>query len=203
MLRELRLMAIMRDIEPRYAKDIVKVLLEEGIDGIEVSLSDPEKGMGCIKTILDQFGNNIVKLGAGTVTKTEEIKQLKSLGVTFILTPGYDDKIVSCALDAGIEVLPGVLSPSEVQQAVNRGIHLLKLFPADAFGLSYIKSLKGPFPQTDYMAVGGVNEDNIRAFFEAGFVGAAIGNSLIPRGATDNDLDSIRIKAAKYRELSK
>lgn len=202
MLRELKLMAVIRDIVPEYVVEIVKVLMEEGIHGIEVSLSDPEKGMGCIRMIMKEFGDSDIKLGAGTVTKIEEVKELASLGVRFILTPGYDDKIVLSALDAGMEVLPGVLTPSEVQQAVNRGIHLLKLFPADAFGLSYIKSLKGPFPQTDYMAVGGVNEENIRQFFEAGFIGAAIGNNLVPRKATKKDLEHIRKKAARYKELA-
>ena len=201
MLRDLKLMAIIRDVEPEYAVDIVKVLTEEGIGGIEVSLSEPEKGIACIKAILNEFRGSDIRVGAGTVTKAEEIRQLAELGVGFILTPGYDDSIVTCALKAGMEVLPGVLTPSEVQQAVNRGIHLLKLFPADAFGLSYIKSLKGPFPEIDYVAVGGVNERNIKEFFQAGFSGVAIGNNLVPRKATNLDLDLIRKRAALYQGL--
>ena len=64
------------------------------------------------------------------------------MGVPYILTPGFDEQIVRYALEKKIEVLPGVLTPSEVQAAVNCGIHLAKLFPADAFSDRYIKALK-------------------------------------------------------------
>lgn len=198
MLKDIKLMAIIRNVDPVYVEDIVAVLLEEGINSLELSLSEREKGFLCMERIQERFSEAEINLGAGTVTNKEEVDRLVSMGVRFILTPGYDDELVSYALDAGLEVMPGVLTPGEVQQALKRGIHLLKLFPADAFGLGYIKSLKGPFPQADFMAVGGVNEINLHEFLEAGFTGAAIGGNLVRQRATDQDLPAIREKARAY-----
>ena len=101
-----------------------------------------------------------------------------------------------------IEVLPGVLTPSEVQAAVNCGIHLAKLFPADAFSDRYIKALKGPFPEMDYVAVGGVTPENAVNFYRLGYKGVAAGSNLVPKHAKRSDLKKIRETARKYVEVS-
>lgn len=203
MIESIRLMAIIRDVEPVYAAPIAETLLSEGITGIEVSLSDPEKGFGCIEQIQKKYSPGGICLGAGTVTKKEEVDRLAAMKIPFFLTPGYDDDLVTYGLSKGMEVLPGVLTPGDVQKALNRGVRRLKLFPADAFGMSYIKSLKGPFPQAEFVAVGGVNETNVSQFLKAGFVGAAAGSNLVPRGAADGDLELIRQKARLYVQAMK
>ena len=128
----------------------------------------------------------------------ERIDILAEWRIPYMLTPGFDTKIVQYALCKGIEVLPGVLTPSEVQQAVNCGIRLMKLFPADAFGKGYIKALKGPFPDVDFVAVGGVTAENASEFYRAGFQGVAAGSNLVPRGAGMADVDRIRERARRY-----
>jgi len=193
-----KLVAIIRNVDPEYILDIAAVLKNAGIKAVEVSLSEPERGLACIKRLINQYRGDAFAIGAGTVSKKSEIDQLVDLGVTFILTPGYDENIVSYALEKGLGVLPGVLTPSDVQKAVNQGITLLKLFPADAFGMKYIKSLKGPFPNTDYVAVGGVNQNNVAEFFKAGFSGVAIGSNLVPQNATGKDLKMIEQAAEAY-----
>ncbi|MBC5711647.1 bifunctional 4-hydroxy-2-oxoglutarate aldolase/2-dehydro-3-deoxy-phosphogluconate aldolase [Hungatella hominis] len=198
MIESIRLMAIIRDVEPLYAVPIAETLVSEGITGIEVSLSDAEKGFGCIENIQKRFSPDEICLGAGTVTKKEEVDRLAAMKIPFFLTPGYDDELVAYGLSKGMEVLPGVLTPGEVQKALNRGVRRLKLFPADAFGMSYIKSLKGPFPQAEFVAVGGVNETNVSQFLKAGFAGAAAGSNLVPRKSTDGNLELIRQKARLY-----
>mgnify|MGYP001755319166 FL=1 len=151
MIESIRLMAIIRAVEPVYAVPIAETLVSEGITGIEVSLSDAEKGFGCIENIQKRFSPDEICLGAGTVTKKEEVDRLAAMKIPFFLTPGYDDELVAYGLSKGMEVLPGVLTPGDVQKALNRGVRRLKLFPADAFGMSYIKSLKGPFPQAEFV----------------------------------------------------
>lgn len=122
--------------------------------------------------------------------------------IPYILTPGFDEQIVRYALEKKIEVLPGVLTPSEVQAAVNCGIHLAKLFPADAFSDRYIKALKGPFPEMDYVAVGGVTPENAVNFYRLGYKGVAAGSNLVPKHAKRSDLKKIRETARKYVEVS-
>lgn len=198
MLKDKRIVSIIRDVKPEYIIDIVSILEEEGIDTIEVSLSEYDKGIECIRRILNSNLFGQLNVGAGTVTKTEQIDVLLELNVKFILTPGYDENLICYAMEKGLEILPGVLTPSEVQKALGRGLKLLKLFPADAFDMKYIKALKGPFPQVDYIAVGGVNEQNINEFFNMGFRGVAIGSNLVPKNADAGDLHRIREKARFY-----
>ena len=162
-----------------------------------VSIRDIEELKG-----IERKENGDIYIGAGTVKKKEEIDVLSDMGVPYILTPGFDEQIVRYALEKKIEVLPGVLTPSEVQAAVNCGIHLAKLFPADAFSDRYIKALKGPFPEMDYVAVGGVTPENAVNFYRLGYKGVAAGSNLVPKHAKRSDLKKIRETARKYVEVS-
>ncbi len=193
-----KLVAIIRNVDPEYILDIADVLKNAGIKAIEVSLSETERGLACIDRLINRYGGNELAIGGGTVSKKSEIDQLVDMGVAFILTPGYDEEIVSYAIEKGLGVIPGVLTPSEIQQAVNKGIMLLKLFPADAFSMQYIKSLKGPFPDTEYFAVGGVTQGNAAEFLKAGFAGIAVGSNLVPQNATTKDLKLIEEAARAY-----
>lgn len=201
MLEKIKLMAIIRDVRPDWALEIVRALAEEGITDFEFSLSDPDPGLEGIRMAMERYAGQGIHIGAGTVSTKEEIDRLADMKVPYILTPGFDREIVSYAKKRGLEILPGVLTPTDVQMAVNCGITLMKLFPADAFGANYVKSLKGPFPRTDYMAVGGVDLDTAASFFQNGFAGIAVGSSLVPRKATLDDLGKIRRAGRKYVEI--
>lgn len=207
MLEQAKLVSIIREVQADNVLPVMDALVEEGIRWFEISLSDGENGMECIRRAVEHFGGgfpdekmytNAVHVGAGTVTTKEQIDILAEWRIPYMLTPGFDSKIVQYALCKGIEVLPGVLTPSEVQQAANCGIRLMKLFPADAFGKGYIKALKGPFPDVDFVAVGGVTAENASEFYRAGFQGVAAGSNLVPRGAGMADIDRIRERARRY-----
>jgi len=197
------LVAIIRDVEAKYIVNIAQVLLDAGIDTAEVSLSNPEKGYACIEALQQAYSPDKFHLGVGTVTKKSEIDKLSASAVEFILTPGYDDELVEYALKKGMRILPGVLTPGEVQRALNRGVSLLKLFPADMLPMNYIKSLKGPFPLADFIAVGGVTKSNLSEFLKQGFRGAAIGSGLVPRHATSADLPAIAENARAFMKIIK
>lgn len=199
-LSDLKLMAILRDVDAENIIDIIDVLLDEEIGAVEISLSNPQKGFACLERARAHYSPDALYLGAGTVLRPVEVDRLAELSLPFCIMPGFHAALVDYALEKGLDVLPGVLTPSDVQQAVIRDIHLLKLFPADAYPLSYIKSLKGPFPLTEYWAVGGVTRENIAQFFAAGFKGAAVGSDLVPRGATRADLTQIRNSARFYSQ---
>ena len=192
-----RLIAIIRNVEPENAVAIVKTLLEEGIHCIEVSLSEAERGFGCLQAICTQVEDERLHLGAGTVSTTAEVDKLIEIGIKFFVTPGFDAELADYAIRRGIEVIPGVLTPSDVQQAKNRGITLVKLFPADAHPIGYVKSLGGPFPHMRFLAVGGVGAGNLGEYLAAGFCGVGIGGSLVPQNAGPQQLEAIRKEAAR------
>lgn len=201
MLENVKLMAIIRDVKAEYALKIIDILAHEGVRDFEISLSNPEVGFECIDRAVNEYKGADINIGAGTVSKKEEIDELYKLNVPYILTPGFDKNIVTYAQSKKMEILPGVLTPTDVQMAVNCGIKILKLFPADAFGSGYIKALKGPFPETDYVAVGGVTLQTAKSFFDNGFSGIAVGSNLVPRGATKKDFDAIKEIGRRYVEI--
>lgn len=194
---KLQLVSIIRNVDPAFILPIADTLISEGIRSIEVSLSEPERGFGSLEKLAKRYSQDELFLGAGTVLRTEEVDRLNDLGIRFFFTPGFDGRVVDYAARVGIQVVPGVLTPSDVQQAVASGLTLLKLFPANAFPLSYIKGLQGPFPNTRYLAVGGVGPDNLTDYLGAGFLGAALGASLVPQNAEVNMLPKIREVAKK------
>ena len=148
--------------------------------------------------IAQHFGDKIV-VGAGTAINVERAFSAVSAGAEFLLTPSTDVPVLEYCRKNNVPMLPGVMTPTDVSICVNWGFFTMKLFPAGDLPSNYIKSLKGPFDGTNYVAVGGVGVDNIRMFFERGFVGVGIGSKLVPAEyVKDNRWD----EAAQYvREL--
>ncbi|GIN61209.1 aldolase [Robertmurraya siralis] len=194
------IIAILRGIEPEDACSIVEVLQKNGITWVEVSLSDETKGLRCIEKIHSKFKNTI-QLGAGTVITQKQIDQVLEAGAKYIITPGWERELVRYAKAKNVEIFPGVFTPGEILQAVQDDINVVKLFPANDLGISYIKNLRGPFPNVHIMAVGGVDDKNLKAYYEAGCSSFAIGSDLVPRGATRDNLQQIEEKAQQYTNL--
>lgn len=195
MREEYRLIAILRNIQPENVCDIVDILLQEGVRCMEVSLSEPNNGFGCLEALRARYSDDSLLLGAGTVSTKAEVDRLHEIGIRFFVTPGFDGELVDYALKKGMDVVPGVLVPSDVQQAKNRGLSLVKMFPANAFPMQYLKALKGPFPGMDFLAVGGVSPETIGDYQKAGYVGVGIGSSLVPQQAGPSHHQHIRAAA--------
>jgi 2-dehydro-3-deoxyphosphogluconate aldolase/(4S)-4-hydroxy-2-oxoglutarate aldolase len=194
-----RLIAILRDVESVDAVAIVETLIQCGITELEVSLSSEDVGLKTLKAISETFGDK-VRLGVGTIVNLCQLNAALNAGAHFVITPAFDEVIVNACIENHVEIIPGVFSPSDVMKALNLNITTLKLFPANALPTNYIKSLSGPFPKAQYIAVGGVTLDTVTDYFDAGFIGAAPGNDLVKRGATKDDLKSIETKAKAYVE---
>lgn len=192
-----RLIAILRDVEPSESTKIVSTLQANGVDELEISLSNKSIGYATLKNVVNHF-KGIVKIGVGTVTSVEEVIEATKIGAEFIITPAYDEEIVRYCIDNNITIIPGVFTPSDVMKALNNRISLMKLFPANAMPLNYIKSLKGPFPSANFLAVGGVKLETLKDYLDAGFVGVAPGSDFVNRGATSKDLSKIAEKAKEY-----
>ena len=82
-------------------------------------------------------------------------------------------------------LLPGVLTPTDVALCLEYGFKTMKLFPAGAMPRSYVKDLKGPFDETNYMAIGGVKRENVGEFFDAGCISVGLASGLMPPGAVE------------------
>ncbi|MDM5338484.1 bifunctional 4-hydroxy-2-oxoglutarate aldolase/2-dehydro-3-deoxy-phosphogluconate aldolase [Fictibacillus enclensis] len=194
MLEQPKLIAILRQVKPEHVISIAEALVDEGITWMEVSLSEQEMGLACIRQLSQRFGEKI-HLGVGTVLTPSQVDDAHAVGSRYIITPGWDRELVRYVKSKSLPVFPGVLTPGDVMQAAAEGITTVKLFPAAALGPDYVKSLRGPFPNLSFMAVGGITKDNLHHYKEAGCSSFAIGSELVPRGATEKDLPHIRENA--------
>jgi 2-dehydro-3-deoxyphosphogluconate aldolase / (4S)-4-hydroxy-2-oxoglutarate aldolase len=196
-----KLIAIIRGVHSDHIIPVVKGLLSEGINDIEVSLSEEEMGLECIRRLSAQFKSSELNLGVGTIINTRQADLALTAGAQYVIMPGWDENLVKYLQSIQVEVIPGVFSPAEVMRAVNLKIKLVKLFPADFLGPAYIKSLEGPFPGMEYLAVGGVNLNSALGFLKGGFKGLGLGNCLVPRGATTESVMQICNNAKSFKEL--
>ena len=117
--------------------------------------------------------------GAGTIINLEQCKLAVECGAKFIVSPGYDEEIVSWCCEKGITVTPGCATPTEIMMALKHDLKVVKFFPANVYGgLTAMKALSGPFPHLKFIPTGGVNAKNLAEYAEAKFI-HAIGGSWV------------------------
>lgn len=182
-LRKSPIIVIYRNVPMEITIPYTQAILSGGITTFEVALNTPH-ALEQIRLMKREFGDQIT-IGAGTATNLRLCHEALSAGASFLLSPGSNPEVLRFCAQNNIPFLPGVMTPSDVELCVNHGFHVLKLFPAGDLPTGYIKSLKGPFDNTDYVAVGGVKADNIVNFLNSGFIGVGIGSNLVPKEIID------------------
>lgn len=136
-------------------------------------------------------------IGAGTVLCVEQGKKALAAGAQFIVSPGFDDELVSWCKDMSLPVIPGCVTPTEIMKAVAQGLNVVKFFPANIYGgLSAMKALAAPFGGVRFIPTGGVGEDNLVEYLSQPFV-FAVGGSWV---CTRDDIS--RKNFEKITELS-
>lgn len=182
--KDKKICAILRKLPPEIIQEYAHAIYQGGISMFEVALnsSDSYKQIAALRNM---FGENAL-VGAGTVLSEEQAKNALESGAQFLLTPCVQENILDFCTKNQIKILPGVMTPSDVALCLFYGITTMKLFPAGDLPSNYIRSLKGPFDTTEYVAVGGVNSNNIKTFFANGFIGVGIGNALVPKEYLEN-----------------
>ncbi len=178
-LEDNKICAIMRNVPTEKAVAYARACYDGGVRMFEVAMNTPE-GAKQIAMLRKEFGNETY-VGAGTVINIERCRAAEEAGAQFFLTPNVAEVTLKYCKERNIPLLPGVLTPTDVGICLDYGYNIMKLFPAGDMPMSYIKSLKGPFDGTEYVAVGGVKLENIADFMKAGFIGVGIGSNLIPK----------------------
>lgn len=181
MFREQPILAIMRNVPLEDTLDYARAIVDGGVRCFEVALNSVD-GFRQIERLCAEFGSDVA-IGAGTAITEERAKRALEAGAKFLLTPSAQPEILDYCKSQGVALLPGALTPTDVAACVTRGFSTMKLFPAGDMPVNYIKSLKGPFDGTEYVAIGGVGSGNIREFFCAGFLGVGLGSNIMPAEA--------------------
>jgi 2-dehydro-3-deoxyphosphogluconate aldolase/(4S)-4-hydroxy-2-oxoglutarate aldolase len=163
------------------AVPVAQALLDGGIDVMEITLRH-SAGLAAIEAVARQVP--LMHVGAGTVTRAEDMQGVQSAGARFALSPGCSDALVQAALDCKLPFIPGVMTPSEVMRARELGFGLMKLFPAaQAGGTAMLKALAGPLGDVLFCPTGGISTENMNDFLQLPNVAMVGGSWLTPADA--------------------
>lgn len=172
------------------AVPLAKALIDGGLPCAEVTFRTAAAEES-IRRMTEAYPDMFV--GAGTILSIEQVDKAVAAGSQFIVTPGFDPEVVDYCLEKNIPVFPGCVTPTEITQAVKRGLKLIKFFPASSFGgVGTINALAGPFVGLKVMPTGGVNAKNLEEFLNCKHI-VACGGSWMVKG----DL----IKAGDFQKI--
>lgn len=167
------------------AVPLAQALLAGGIPVAEVTFRTEAaaEGIAAIRREVPQM-----LVGAGTVLTTDQAIAAVEAGAQFVVSPGSNGKIIDRVLAAGVAMIPGVATPSEIEAAMERGLNVLKFFPAEALGgIAMLKALSGPYSQIKFVPTGGVGPDNLKDYLHQKNVLAVGGSWMI-----QSDLEMVK-----------
>ncbi len=184
------------------ALPLAKALLEGGLPCAEVTFRT-EAAEESIRQMVKEYPEMLV--GAGTVLTIEQVDRAVDAGAKFIVSPGFDPEIVDYCLEKNIPVFPGCITPSEIAQAVKRGLKIVKFFPAEQFGgVATIKALAAPYTMVKFMPTGGISAKNLKDYLECDKI-ICCGGSWMVKGdlIKAGEFDKIRELTKEAVELAK
>ncbi|WP_017472488.1 bifunctional 2-keto-4-hydroxyglutarate aldolase/2-keto-3-deoxy-6-phosphogluconate aldolase [Amphibacillus jilinensis] len=176
-LTEAKLVAVVRGDSAQEAEQIAQACFAGGIKAIEQTFTLNDAAV-VIKQLASTYSDSDMVIGAGTVLDAETARVAILAGAQFVVSPSFDQDTAVLCHTYHIPYLPGCMTITEMQAAVKAGIDLIKLFPGELAGPSYIKSVKGPLPDLQIMPTGGVDLNNLLDWFENGAVAVGIGSNL-------------------------
>jgi Entner-Doudoroff aldolase len=174
---------------------IGEILANAGLTIMEVTLNS-QNALEAISALRTQFAGSPLLVGAGTVRTAAQVEAALNAGAQFIVSPNFDPASVARSLANDTLHLPGIYTASEAQNAFAAGCSMLKLFPADIGGPAYLKAIRAPLNDIDFVPTGGVDVDNIAEFVRAGAVAVGVGGALV---TAKRSLAELAEKAAAFR----
>jgi 2-dehydro-3-deoxyphosphogluconate aldolase/(4S)-4-hydroxy-2-oxoglutarate aldolase len=140
--------------EPAHARPLAEALVAGGLPALEVTLRTPA-ALDAIRAMAEVPGGVV---GAGTLLTPADVKAAKAAGATFGVSPGATDRLIAACEDAGLPLLPGAATASEIMALLERGFTVQKFFPAEqAGGAAFLKSIGAPLPQVKFCPTGGIS----------------------------------------------
>jgi 2-dehydro-3-deoxyphosphogluconate aldolase / (4S)-4-hydroxy-2-oxoglutarate aldolase len=174
-IRSDRAVAVIRGERVADAAGLAETLADAGIRSIEFTFTIPD-----VLAAIEAAAGSAAVVGAGTVRDDRQARDALSAGAQFIVSPACVPEVARVAVEAGVPVFLGALTPTEIDAALKAGTSAVKLFPAGLGGPLYLRDLRGPFPHADFIPSGGVTVDNARGFLDAGAIAVYAGSSLAP-----------------------
>lgn len=200
-LRQTRLIAVLRHDRHVDMSGVVATLRDVGLAVIELTMSTP----GCLEELERLAGahGKPALLGVGTVTTSDEVRAAVGAGAEFIVTPGCFPDVIETSVAAGIPVVGGGLTPTELWLAHRAGATAVKVFPASLGGPGYLRALRGPFGALSLVPTGGIGLGDAREYLDAGALAIGTGSQLTGDVFDTGDLDALWRRATKLVSVVK
>lgn len=183
-----KLIAVIRNENKDTAKAVCKTLVASGIDVLEITFSVQGAEL-LIKELKAELPQAMI--GAGTVLTREQAQLAKQNGADFIVSPCIVEEVAKYCIEEDILCSLGAATPTEVLRAYQLGCQIVKLFPGDCLSPKMIKAIKAPMPFVEMMPSGGVDDTNVKEWFQAGAYAAGFGGYLT-KGIDETNLDLLR-----------
>jgi 2-dehydro-3-deoxyphosphogluconate aldolase / (4S)-4-hydroxy-2-oxoglutarate aldolase len=199
-IEEIGIVPVIRATSPAEAHFAAEAICQGGIPIAEITMTVP----GALEVISELARNAPeVLVGAGTVLNAESARRCLEAGAKFLVSPGLNLKTVEFAVKENILIMAGALTPTEVMEASEAGADFIKIFPCSNMGgASYIRALKGPFPNVPLVPTGGVNLETAAEFLSAGAAALGVGGELILKECLrERDAEKLCNLAKKFVEI--
>ncbi|MEW9672221.1 bifunctional 4-hydroxy-2-oxoglutarate aldolase/2-dehydro-3-deoxy-phosphogluconate aldolase [Ammoniphilus sp. 3BR4] len=196
-LVESGVIAVIRKVPEDQLEKVAESLIEGGVTSLEVTVDAPG-AFQSIRQLSKAFEGRAI-VGAGTVIDEVSARLAIEHGAEFVFSPSLHQNVIQTTLRYGKVAVPGVMTPTEMIQAMEWGADMVKIFPATGLGVKYIKDVKGPLSHIPIIPTGGVNLENVASFIEAGVAAVGVGGNLVDMNAIkEQDFARITEKAKQY-----
>ena len=190
------IVAVVRADSASEAIKITDACMRGGIGAIEITFTVPGAAE-VIQILRNNYKSDEIIIGAGTVLDPETARTAIMAGAQYVVSPALNVATVKLCNRYQIPILPGAMTIAEIVAAMEAGADIVKVFPGEAFGPSFIKAVKGPLPQAPLMPTGGVSLDNVAEWIKAGCVAVGVGSKLTG-GAKIGDFLAIEDLARQF-----
>ena len=184
-LKKARIVAVLAENDPAGAVDLAKALCDGGVTALEMTLRT-QRAFECVSAIA---GAGLpLTLGVGTILTPEQAREAKSRGADFGVSPGCNVRVIDAAAEVGLPFAPGIMTPSEIEQALEHGCKLMKFFPAESSGgMKHLQSMAAPYKHLgiSFIPLGGLKLSNMRSYTDSPLVTAIGGSWIAPTSLID------------------
>ncbi len=195
-IKEERMISVIRGENQTIAEQTIDAIVDGGLHLIEVTMTVPN-AIELIKSLIKKYENTDVVIGAGTVLDKETAEKVINAGANYVVSPVLDEEVIKLCTKNNVLVIPGIATPTEAYNAMKYGAEILKLFPSNIYGPSFIKTIKGPFPNIQIIPTGGVNLENIDKWIEVGAIAVGVGGEF-SKYAKLGDFEKVKNLAKEF-----
>ena len=192
---EFKAVAVIRMEDPSKLIKVAEAIYEGGVKAIEITMTVPN-AIETIALASKEIGDKVL-IGVGSILNQEMAQKAIDAGAQYVVSPIFKKEIIERSHKNDIPAMPGTFTPTEAQLAWEAGADIIKIFPADVLGMSFIKGMKAPMPHLKVMPTGGVSLTNAGEWLKAGACAVGVGSALIDKKAILEENYTVLTKNAK------